>query len=217
VFGQVIVDNLDIFVQGYLTTVLLAVAAMALAVAIGTVMASLRVWGGALLSGIAGFYVEFFRNTPLLVQLFFYATLFAPRNLGLSSDPVVVAIVGLGIYTGAFVTEAIRSGILSVDAGQLDAARSLGMSQVSTVRLVVLPQAVRTVIPPLGNLSIALVKNTSIASAISAREILFVGLLVQSRTFSLEPFLAIVAAYWSLTIPLSIAVARLERRFVFAR
>jgi His/Glu/Gln/Arg/opine family amino acid ABC transporter permease subunit len=217
VFGQVIVDNLDIFVQGYLTTILLAVAAMALAVAIGTVMASLRVWGGALLSGIAGFYVEFFRNTPLLVQLFFYATLFAPRNLGLSSDPVVVAIVGLGIYTGAFVTEAIRSGILSVDAGQLDAARSLGMSQVSTVRLVVLPQAVRTVIPPLGNLSIALVKNTSIASAISAREILFVGLLVQSRTFSLEPFLAIVAAYWSLTIPLSIAVARLERRFVFAR
>jgi His/Glu/Gln/Arg/opine family amino acid ABC transporter permease subunit len=217
VFGQVIVDNLDIFVQGYLTTILLAVAAMALAVAIGTVMASLRVWGGTLVSGIAGFYVEFFRNTPLLVQLFFYATLFAPRNLGLASDPVVVAIVGLGIYTGAFVTEAIRSGILSVDAGQLDAARSLGMSQVSTVRLVVLPQAVRTVIPPLGNLSIALVKNTSIASAISAREILFVGLLVQSRTFSLEPFLAIVAAYWSLTIPLSIAVARLERRFVFAR
>jgi His/Glu/Gln/Arg/opine family amino acid ABC transporter permease subunit len=217
VFGQVIVDNLDIFVQGYLTTILLAVAAMALAVVIGTVMASLRVWGGTLVSGIAGFYVEFFRNTPLLVQLFFYATLFAPRNLGLASDPVVVAIVGLGIYTGAFVTEAIRSGILSVDAGQLDAARSLGMSQVSTVRLVVLPQAVRTVIPPLGNLSIALVKNTSIASAISAREVLFVGLLVQSRTFSLEPFLAIVAAYWSLTIPLSIAVARLERRLGFAR
>jgi His/Glu/Gln/Arg/opine family amino acid ABC transporter permease subunit len=217
VFGQVIVDNLDIFVQGYLTTILLAVAAMALAVAIGTVMASLRVWGGTLVSGIAGFYVEFFRNTPLLVQLFFYATLFAPRNLGLASDPVVVAIVGLGIYTGAFVTEAIRSGILSVDAGQLDAARSLGMSQVSTVRLVVLPQAVRTVIPPLGNLSIALVKNTSIASAISAREVLFVGLLVQSRTFSLEPFLAIVAAYWSLTIPLSIVVAHLERRLGFAR
>jgi His/Glu/Gln/Arg/opine family amino acid ABC transporter permease subunit len=217
VFGQTIVDNLDIFVQGYLTTVLLAVAAMALAVAIGTVMASLRVWGGTLLSPLAGFYVEFFRNTPLLVQLFFYATLFAPRNLGLSSDPVVVAIVGLGIYTGAFVTEAIRSGILSVDAGQLDAARSLGMGQLSTLRLVVLPQAIRTVIPPLGNLSIALVKNTSIASAISAREVLFVGLLVQSRTFSLEPFLAVVAAYWSLTIPLSIAVAHLERRLVFAR
>ena len=216
-FGQVIVDNLDIFVQGYLTTILLAVAAMALAVAIGVVMASLRVWGGPLVSGAAGFYVEFFRNTPLLVQLFFYATLFAPRNLGLSSDPVVVAIVGLGIYTGAFVTEAIRSGILSVPPGQLDAARSLGMNQVSTLRLVVLPQALRTVIPPLGNLSIALVKNTSIASAISAREILFVGLLVQSRTFSLEPLLAIVAAYWSLTIPLSIAVSRLERRMAFAR
>ncbi|HUG29748.1 MAG TPA: amino acid ABC transporter permease [Candidatus Limnocylindria bacterium] len=216
-FGEVILDNLDSFGQAYVTTVVLAVAAMALALAIGTVAASIRVWGSPIASGAAGFYVEFFRNTPLLVQLFFYATLFAPLNLGITSDPVIVAIIGLGIYTGAFVTEAIRSGILAVDPRQLEAARSLGLSQVQTLRLVVLPQAFRTVIPPLGNLSIALVKNTSIASAISAREILFVGLLVQSRTFSLEPFVAILAAYWSLTIPLSIAVSRLERRMAFSR
>ena len=216
-FGGVILDNLGIFAQAYLTTVILAVGAMALALAIGTLAASLRVWGPPLASGVAAFYVEFFRNTPLLVQLFFYATLFAPRNLGITSDPVIVAIIGLGIYTGAFVTEAIRSGILSVDPRQLEAARSLGLNQVQTLRLVVLPQAIRTVIPPLGNLSIALVKNTSIASAISTREILFVGLLVQSRTFSLEPFVAILGAYWSLTIPLSIVVSRLERRLAFSR
>lgn len=216
-FGQTIQVNLDIFAQGYLTTIVLSVAAMTAAVVIGTVVASVRVWGGTIPSAVAGFYVEFFRNTPLLVQLFFYATLFAPRNLGLTSDPVIVAIIGLGIYTGAFVSEAIRSGILSVDPRQIEAARSLGLGQVATIRLVVLPQAIRTVIPPLGNLSIALVKNSSVAYAISAREVLFVGLLVHQRTFSLEPFLAILAAYWSLTIPLSIVVGRLERRLAFSR
>lgn len=216
-FGGVILDNLDILAQGYLVTILLAVSAMTVAFAIGAVVASVRVWGPGPAAAAAGFYVEFFRNTPLLVQLFFYATLFAPANLGLTSDPVVVAIIGLGIYTGAFVSEAIRSGILAVDPRQVEAARSLGLSAIKTIRLVVLPQAIRTVIPPLGNLSIALVKNTAIASAISARESLFVGLLVQSRTFSLEPFVAILAAYWSLTIPLSIVVARLERRLAFSR
>src|SRR5918997_3146911 len=158
---------------------------MAASLAIGTVMATLRVWGGPVLSSLAGAYVEFFRNTPLLVQLLFYAVLVAPAYLDVTREPFVAAAIGLSVYTAAYVTEVVRSGLLSVDARQLEAARSLGLSQVQSLRLVVLPQAVRTVIPPLGNLSIALVKNTSIASAISAREILFVGLLVQSRTFSL--------------------------------
>ena len=216
-FGGVILDNLDLFVQGYLTTILLAGVSMALALAIGTVMATLRIWGPGPVAGAAGFYVEFFRNTPLLVQLFFYATLFAPRNLGITSDPVIVAMIGLGIYTGAYVTEVIRSGILSVDPRQVEAARSLGLSQVATLRFVVLPQAFRTVIPPLGNLSIAVTKNSAVAYAISAREILFMGFLVHSRTFSLEPLAAIVLAFWTLTIPLSILVARLERRMAFSR
>lgn len=215
--GETVFANFDLFAQGYLTTVVLSVTAMAAALVIGTVMAAVRVWGGRLPAAIAGFYVEFFRNTPLLIQLSFYAVLFAPANLGLTTDPVVVAIVGLAIYTGAFVTEAVRAGILSVDPRQVEAARSLGLGQVATLRLVVLPQAIRTVIPPLGNLSIALVKNSSVAYAIAAREILFVGFLVHQRTFSMEPFLAILLAYWSLTIPLSFAVGRLERRLAFGR
>ena len=209
--------NFDLFARGVLTTVLLSVTSMSAALVVGTVAAAARVWGGSALSGAAGFYVEFFRNTPLLVQLFFYATLLAPRNLGITSDPVVVAVIGLAVYTGAFVAEAIRAGILSVDPRQVEAARSLGLGPVLTLRLVVLPQAIRTVIPPLGNISIALVKNTSVAYAISAREILFTGLLIHQRSFSLEPLLAILVAYWCLTIPLSIGVARLERRLAFAR
>ena len=213
----VIADNLDAFVRGYLTTVLLTVAGMTGALVIGTAVASARVWGGALISGIAGFYVEFFRNTPLLVQIFFYSTLFAPANLGITRDPVIVAIVALAIYTGAFATEAIRAGILSVDPGQVEAARSLGLGMVATLRLVVLPQAIRTVIPPLGSIASALVRNSAIASAISARELLFVGLLVSQRTFSLEPLLGILVGYWSLTIPLAFAVNYLERRLAFSR
>lgn len=216
-FGQTIVENLGLFAQGYLTTVLLSVGAMTAALAIGSVMASLRVWGGPILSSVAVFYVEFFRNTPLLIQLFFFAVVLAPRNLGITADPVVVALIGLSVYTGSFATEAIRSGILAVDPGQVEAARSLGLGQVATIRHVVLPQAVRTVIPPLGNVASALVRNSSVAYAIGAREFLFMGLLVTSRTFSLEPYLGILVGYWSLTIPLSVAIGRLERRLTFSR
>jgi His/Glu/Gln/Arg/opine family amino acid ABC transporter permease subunit len=217
VFGQTLIDNLGLFVQGYLTTIQLSVVAMAVALVIGVVMASLRVWGGAIPAGIASFYVEFFRNTPLLIQLFFFAVVLAPANLGITRDPVIVGMIGLSVYTGAFTTEAIRSGILAVGPGQLDAARSLGLSQIEAIRLVVLPQAIRTVVPPLGNVASALIRNSAVASAIGAREFLFVGILVTTRTFSLEPYVGILVGYWSLTIPLAFAVSRVERRLAFSR
>ena len=216
-FGQVIADNLGLFVQGYLTTILLSVSALTFALVVGSVMASMRVWGGPVLSAVAGFYVEFVRNTPLLIQLFFFTVVLAPANLGITRDAVVVAIIGLSIYTGAFATEAIRSGILAVDAGQIEAARSLGLGPIATIRLVVLPQALRTVIPPLGNVASALIRNSAVAYAIGTRELLFMGILVNSRTFSLEPLLGVLLGYWSLTIPLAIALSRLERRMAFAR
>ena len=216
-FGQVIAANFGLFAQGFLTTVLLSVTAMTAAVLIGAVMASMRVWGGPLLSGIAGFYVEFFRNTPLLIQLFFFAVVLAPANLGITANPLIVALIGLSIYTGAFATEAIRSGLLAVPAGQAEAARSLGLSQLATLRLVILPQAIRTVVPPLGNVASALVRNSSVASVIGTRELLYMGLLVNTRTFAVEALLGILLGYWILTIPLSLGLSRLERRVAFAR
>jgi His/Glu/Gln/Arg/opine family amino acid ABC transporter permease subunit len=190
---------------------------MVAALVIGAVVASLRVWGGRVPSSLGGFYVEFFRNTPLLIQLFFFAVVLAPRNLGITADPFVVALIGLSLYTGAFATEAIRSGILAIDPGQVEAARSLGLSQLATIRLVVLPQAIRTVVPPLGNVASALIRNSSVASAIGTRELLFMGLLVANRTFSLEPLIGVLLGYWSLTLTLSVVLARLERRLAFAR
>jgi His/Glu/Gln/Arg/opine family amino acid ABC transporter permease subunit len=217
VFDQALAANLELFVQGWLTTILLSVSAMAAALVIGAVMASMRVWGGPLLSGIAGFYVEFFRNTPLLIQLFFFAVVLAPANLGITREPLIVALIGLGIYTGAFATEAIRSGLLAVPAGQTEAARSLGLGAVATLRLVVLPQAIRTVVPPLGNVASALVRNSAVASVIGTKELLYMGLLVNTRTFATEALVGILVAYWMLTLPLSLGLGRLERRLAFAR
>ena len=214
---QPVLDNFDTFVIGFRSTLFLSVVGMAGAIVLGTFVASLRVWGGPLLSSLGGAYVEFFRNTPLLVQLFFFAVVLAPANLGVTGDPVFVGAIALSIYTGAYVTEVIRSGILSVDVRQLEAARSLGLSQVQSLRYVVLPQAIRTVIPPLGNIAIAHVKNTAIVGGIAALEILKAASIIETRTAAFEAFYVALVLFWSLTIPLAYLVGRLERRFAFAR
>jgi len=207
----------DLFFQGFRNTLILAIGGMFGALVIGVFGASFRVWGGPYLSPIGTAYVEFFRNTPLLVQLSFAAVMFAPRNLNITANPIVVGVLGLAIYTGSYVTEAIRSGILSVDPRQVESARSLGMSQLATLRFVVLPQAIRTVIPPLGNITIALTKNTAIVSAIAANELLKVAGIIETRTASFDGYLAALVAFWCLTLPLAFVVSRLERRFKFAR
>ena len=207
----------DLFFEGFRNTLILAIGGMIGALLIGVVGATVRVWGGPFLSPIGTAYVEFFRNTPLLVQLSFAAVVFAPRNLNITANPVVVGILGLAIYTGSYVTEAIRSGILSVDRRQIEAARSLGIGQVATLRFVVLPQAIRTVIPPLGNIAIALTKNTAVVSAIAANELLKVAGVIETRTASFDGYIAALIAFWCLTLPLAFVVSRLERRLVFAR
>ena len=214
---QPLVQNADLLLTGYLNTVLLSLLALLAALVIGTFGATLRVWGGDLLRPIATAYVEFFRNTPFLVQVSFFAVLFAPANLGLTADPLIVGIIALALYTGAYVTEVVRSGILSVDPRQMEAARSLGFGQVQALRLVVMPQAIRTVIPPLGNLAIALVKNSAIVSAIAATELLKVAGLIETRTASFDGYIAALLGYWSITVPLAFAVSQLERRLAFAR
>jgi His/Glu/Gln/Arg/opine family amino acid ABC transporter permease subunit len=207
----------DLFFEGFRNTLILAIGGMIGALAIGVVGASFRVWGGPFLSPLGTGYVEFFRNTPLLVQLSFCAVLFAPNNLSITANPIIVGILGLSIYTGSYVTEAIRSGILSVDPRQIESARSLGLSQIATLRFVVLPQAIRTVIPPLGNIMIALTKNTSIVSAIAANELLKVAGIIETRTASFDGYIAALVAFWCLTLPLAFVVSRLERRLRFAR
>jgi len=212
-FSPALTEYSDFFFEGFRNTLILAIGGMLGALVIGVVVASLRVWGGPFLSPVGTAYVEFFRNTPLLVQLSFFAVLFAPRNLGITSNPIIVGILGLSIYTGSYVAEAVRS----VDSRQVEAARSLGLSQLASLRFVVLPQAIRTVIPPLGNIAIALTKNTAIVGAIAANELLKVAGVIETRTASFDGYLAALVAFWSLTLPLAFVVSQLERRLKFAR
>jgi glutamate transport system permease protein len=166
---QFFIDNFDLLKDAFLTTLSLSLLAGALALVLGTLLAAMRVSPIPPLRGLATFYVEMFRNTPLTVVFFFMI-------FGLPQIDFVVgffpgAVLSVGLYTAAFVAEAIRSGINSVAPGQAEAARAIGLTFGQTLRAIVLPQAFRTVIPPLGNVWIAMVKNTSIAAGFSVTEL----------------------------------------------
>lgn len=220
-FGKVIFDNWDLFWGGFLTTIWVSLCASGLALLIGSVVAVVRVTPSGGLKVAAITYTEFFRNTPFLVQAL--ALYFGLPKLGIRlqfhlfglefDQPFVVGTLALALYTGAYVAEVIRSGLLSIPVGQTEAARSLGLSLVQTLYLVTLPQAVRLVIPPLGNLLIALIKNSSILASISLGELMFQASLVNNRTFrTFEVFTAVILFYLLLTLPLGWLLARLEAK-----
>lgn len=208
----------DLYRTGFWLTVQLSVLGFLGSLAFGTVIALFRVSPIPPLRWIGVSYVEFFRNTPLLVQLFFL--FFGPFRF--SSDTFEnifrAGVIGMATYHGAYVAEVIRGGLLGIDKGQTEAARSLGLSYLQTLRYVQLPQTFRTTIPPLGNIGIALIKNTSLASTIGVTELLLAAELIESRTFRAEEaFGAVVLLYLILTIPASLGVNYLERRLLIAR
>lgn len=220
--GAIAFEFPELYFTGLWLTIQISVFGLLGALVIGTLVALLRVSPIAPLRWVGAAYVEFFRNTPLVVQLFFLFLGLPLIGLRFSADTFEnifrAAAVGMGLYHGAYVGEVVRGGLLGVDRGQIEAARSLGLSYVQMLRHVQLPQTFRSVIPPLGNIGIALVKNTSLASTIGVTELLFGAEIVESRTFRAEEaFLAATLLYLALTIPLGIAVNALERRLLVAR
>lgn len=211
-----------LFPNGLWVTIQISLGGLVGSLLIGLLVALLRISPLAPLRWVGVAYVEFFRNTPLLVQLFFLFFGLPFLGIRISQDVFVTifweAIIGMALYHGAYVAEVIRGGLLGVDKGQLEAARSLGLSYVQMLRYVQVPQAIRAVIPPLGNIAIALVKNTSLAATIGLAEILYAAEVVESRTFrAVEAFGAAAMLYLVLTIPLGIWVNYLERRLLVAR
>ena len=210
-FGTAAASNLPLLLDGLRVTVQLSALALALALALGVLFGVVRSVPFAPLRALGTAYVEFFRNTPLLVQTFF--AFFGLPAAGIRLPGFTAAFLALGVYTGAFVAEVVRAGILSVGRGQLEAARSLGLTYLQMMRFVVLPQAVATTIPPLGNLAIALVKNSSLASTIAVADVMYNGEIVNSRTFATyEVFGFVAVCYLALTLPMGAAVNALERR-----
>jgi His/Glu/Gln/Arg/opine family amino acid ABC transporter permease subunit len=220
--GGIAFEFPDLFFGGLWVTVQLSVLGLAGALVVGTAIALLRVSPVAPLRFLGAAYVEFFRNTPLVVQLFFLFLGLPLLGLRFASDTFDnifrAAIVGMSLYHGAYVAEVVRGGLIGIDRGQIEAARSLGLSYVQTLREVQLPQTFRAVIPPLGNIAIALVKNTALASTIGVTDLLFAAEIVESRTFRAEEaFLTATLLYLALTIPLGGIVNLLERRLLVVR
>ncbi|MEO7126955.1 MAG: amino acid ABC transporter permease [Nakamurella sp.] len=215
---------------GVLRTLELTAIAMAIGVVLGVIAAVARLSPNPIVSRAALLYVWFFRGTPLLVQLlfwFFLAALlprlsfgipFGPEFVSVSTNtlitPFFAAIVGLGINEGSYMSEIVRAGILSVSRGQGEAALAIGMTRMQVMRRVVLPQAMRVIIPPTGNETIGMLKNTSLVFVIGYAELLTSASLIYSRTYETIPLL-IVAALWYLGITAILSVGQhyLERYF----
>jgi glutamate transport system permease protein len=215
---SVLIDNLPLLLRGFWTTLVLSVLAGLGALVLGTLLAALRVSPSAPLRGLGYVYVELLRNTPLTVVFFFMAFGLPQLDLALPSF-FLASLLALVLYTAAFVCEAIRSGINAVAPGQAEAARALGMPFGQVIGQVVLPQAIRTVLPPLGNVWIALVKNSSIASAFAVTELTAVLTRLSNQTAGalVAIGLGVTVGYLIITLPSGYAVSWFERRLAVSR
>ena len=214
VFG----NNSDQFLSGLWVTVRLVGFSFGIALVVGTLVAALRIAPSRATRTLGGLYVEVFRNIPLLVLLFIsFAGL---RRAGVDISNWVAGIASLGLYTAAYVAEALRSGVFAVGKGQVEAGLSIGFSQGETLRRIVLPQAFRTVIPPLSSITIAMIKNSAIVgvSLLALPDLLKEARIVQSRTFQTdEAFFWAAIGYLLLTGTATLVFRGLERRYAIHR
>ncbi|MEV6542366.1 amino acid ABC transporter permease [Streptomyces sp. NPDC051665] len=213
---NVLTDNFSTFGDGFLGTVELTVYASVLALVLGFLMASFRVAPVGSLRVFGTAWVTVLRNTPL--TLLFFAVLLGLPRFGLVLPFKVFAVLALGCYTSAFICEALRSGINTVPRGQGEAARSLGMSFGQSLGLVVLPQAFRSVIPPVGSTLIALAKNSAIAGAFSVTELLGTYRTLSELGYNIVwTFVWIAVGYLIITLAISALFNVLERKWGVAR
>jgi polar amino acid transport system permease protein len=200
-------------VSGVEKTLELTFLAMAIGVILGVVFAVMRLSPNPILSGAAWLYIWFFRGTPVYIQLLFWYVIsvlqptislgvpFGPEFVTWSTNtivtPIVAALLGLGLNEGAYYAEIVRAGIISVDHGQFEAAQSLGMRRAQLMRRIVLPQAMRVIVPPTGNETISMLKTSSLAVVVTYPELLFQTQNIQNRTYEIIP-LYIMASFWYL-------------------
>src|SRR5262249_28629326 len=205
---QALLDNSDQVLKAFWLIVKLTAVSGAVALALGTLLAAMRVSPVPVLRAFGTGYVNIFRNTPLTLIIFFcYFGLYANLGITISHDlnrnNFWLAVIGLAVYTAAFVCEALRSGVQTVPLGQAEAARAIGLTFVQNLRLVVLPQAVRAVVAPLGSLLIALTKNATIAGTIGVAETVYLmkDLINDNGSQTMGIFLGFAAGFLVLTLP----------------
>lgn len=212
-----VLDNLDVYVRGFTTTLTLTFAAAAVALVLGTLVAAMRVSPVPPLRALGTLYVTLVRNTPLTVV--FFLVVFGLPEVDLVLSFFQFAVLALAVYTAPFVAEAVRSGINSVPAGQAEASRAVGMTFSQTLRVVVLPQAFANAVPPLASVFIALLKNTSIASAFFVADALqrTQGLINANGQAVLWLLAGTAVGYLVLALLSSLLFGVLERALAVAR
>jgi polar amino acid transport system permease protein len=217
--------------RGVVTTIWLTVVSMVIGILLGIVLAVMRQSPNKLISGFSWLYIWFFRGTPLLVQILFWSfigALYKYIDLGVPfGGPAIIhakandlisvtvgVILALGLNEAAYMAEIVRAGFISVSEGQTEAAHSLGLSRLQTMRFVILPQAIRVIVPPTGNEVISMLKNTSLASVVAFQELLYSVQLIYAVTFQQIPLL-IVVVFWYLVMTSVLYVGQyfIERRY----
>jgi polar amino acid transport system permease protein len=216
--------------HGLVVTLELTVLSMAVGIALGTVLAVMRLSPNPLVSGASWVYIWLFRGTPVLVQILFWFNIaalyprfsigipFGPQFVHFSAaaaiTPFVAGVLALGLNEGAYMAEIVRAGIISVEEGQTEAAQSLGMTRLLTMRRIVLPQAMRVIIPPTGNETISMLKTSSLVSVIAVTELLYTAQLIYAVNYRTIPLLLVVSIwYLVMTTVLSVGQYYLERHF----
>ena len=206
----------NMVLEGLRNTIVIAVLGLLIGIAIGTIIASIRVIPKyktlpKVLNGLCSFYVGLFRGTPIVVQLLIFYYVLLPL-MGIKLTSVVVAIVVFGMNSGAYISETMRSGILSVDPGQMEGGRAVGLSYFTTMTKIVIPQAIKNILPTLGNEFIALIKETSVVSFVGATDLYIAFNYIGTNNYEfMVPYIVMALIYIVIVVLISFMIKLMER------
>jgi aspartate/glutamate/glutamine transport system permease protein len=200
----------DLYLEGFLNTLKVSVIGLICSFVLGVIVAIMRIAPLRILNFLGACYVEFIRNIPLMIIAFFF---YFGVSLYINMNGFVAGTIALSIYTSAFIAEAVRAGIQSVDKGQLEAARSTGLTYIQAMKYIILPQAIKIVIPPVGNQFLNLVKNSAILGFIAGGDLMYFGDAIHEKTYiTFDTYIFVGLFYLVITIPLSLLISYFEKR-----
>lgn len=209
-------DYSQYFINGTISTIVIAILTVLLGVIIGTVIALMKISKNRISRFIASAYIEFIRGTPLLVQIsivYFSVSFPTFTLLGIEMNRFIPGVIAMAINSGAYVAEIIRAGIQAVDKGQMEAARSIGFNSTQSMRYIILPQAIRNILPALGNEFVVVIKESSVLSVIGIVELMRSADIVKSAIYKpFEPLIVVAIIYFILTFTLTRVLGFAERR-----
>ena len=207
---HVLVEYLPSIMDGLFMTIKISIMSIIAGTLLGILGALCRISENFLLRSLANIYVEWIRNTPLLIQILF---IYFGLGVFFKLPPIIASVLALSFFAGAYITEIIRAGICSIHRGQREAALSIGMTEWQAMYLIILPQAIKRILPPLAGQFITLVKDSSLVSVIAVTDLTYVAKNIVTTTFrAFEVWLAIAVFYFILSFGLSLAVRKLEKR-----